>query len=328
MMKKLLNLENLTQQEAYELFSEFAEYEPEKQSAVLALFRAKKETTDEIFGALQYFGQHSTNIIHSLEVVDIVGTGGDGMGTFNISTAASIVMASCGVFVAKHGGRAASSIAGSHDVVQALGIQIPQTVEESLKSLQQTNYTYLCAPLFNEELKKYGALRQKLGFPTIFNIIGPLLNPMRPKRCVIGVYRRDLMQKVAEVLAVQKVNHALVVHSDDGLDELSISSNTHVIEVKGISIKEYDLIPQDFGFSKAQLSDVRGGSAAENATLICDILSGTINGPKLYIVLLNAAAGLYVTGKSTSIADGILLAKASIEQGKATTLLNKIKGSI
>lgn len=327
-MKKLLNLENLTQQEAYELFTEFAEYETERQSAVLALLRAKKETTDEIFGALQYFGQHSTNITHDFEVVDIVGTGGDGMGTFNISTAASIVIASCGIMVSKHGGRSATSKTGSHDAAQALGIQIPQSAAESLKSLQQTNYTYLWAPLFNEELKKYGALRQKLGFPTIFNIIGPLLNPMRPKKCVIGVYRKDLVQKVAEILALQNVSHALVVHSDDGLDELSISSNNHVIEVKGVSIKEYDLNPQDFGFSKAQLSDVRGGSAAENATLICDILSGTINGPKLDIVLLNAAAGLYVTGKSTSIADGILLAKASIEQGKATTLLNKIKDSI
>jgi len=328
MMKKLLNLENLTQQEAYELFTEFAEYESEKQSAVLALLRAKKETTEEIFAALQYFGRHSTNIIHDFEVVDIVGTGGDRVGTFNISTAASIVMASCGIMVAKHGGRSATSKTGSHDAVQALGIQIPQTVEESLKSLQQMNYTYLWAPLFNEELKKYGALRQKLGFPTIFNILGPLLNPMRPKRCVIGVYRRDLVQKVAEVLAVQKVNHALVVHSDDGLDELSISSHTHVMEVKGIVIKEYDLNPDDVGFSKAQLSDVRGGSAAENATTICDILSGTINGPQLDILLLNAAAGIYIAGKAASILEGISLAKIAIEQGKAILLLNKIRGSI
>jgi anthranilate phosphoribosyltransferase len=328
MIKKLLNLENLTQKEAYELFNEFAAYEPEKQSAVLALLRAKKETTEEIFGALQYFAQHSINITHDLEVVDIVGTGGDGMGTFNISTAASIVMASCGVLVAKHGGRSATSKAGSQDVVQALGIQIPQTAEESLKTLQQTNYTYLWAPLFNEELKKYGGLRQKLGFPTIFNTLGPLLNPMRPKRCLIGVYRKDLVQKVAEVLAAQMVNHALVVHSDDGLDELSISSNTHVIEVKGISIKEYDLIPQDFGFSKTQLSDVRGGDATENATIICDILSGAIKGPKLDIVLLNAAAGLYVAGKSASIAEGVPLVKAAIEKGKAIQWLNKLRGSI
>lgn len=328
MIKKLLNLENLTQKEAYELFNEFAAYEPEKQSAVLALLRAKKETTEEIFGGLQYFAQHSINITHDLEVVDIVGTGGDGMGTFNISTAASIVMASCGVLVAKHGGRSATSKAGSQDVVQALGIQIPQTAEESLKTLQQTNYTYLWAPLFNEELKKYGGLRQKLGFPTILNTLGPLLNPMRPKRCLIGVYRKDLVQKVAEVLAAQMVNHALVVHSDDGLDELSISSNTHVIEVKGISIKEYDLIPQDFGFSKTQLSDVRGGDATENATIICDILSGAIKGPKLDIVLLNAAAGLYVAGKSASIAEGVPLVKAAIEKGKAIQWLNKLRGSI
>lgn len=328
MKKKLLNLENLTQKEAYELFNEFSTYEPEKQSAVLALLRAKKETTEEIFGALQYFSQHSANITHDFEVVDIVGTGGDCVGTFNISTAASIVMSACGAFVAKHGNRSSTSKAGSQNVVQALGIQIPLTEEESLKNLQQTNYTYLWAPLFNEELEKYGALRQKIGFSTIFNIIGPLLNPMRPKRCVIGVYRKDLVQKVAQVLAEKRVNHALVVHSDDGLDELSISSNTRIIEIKGIDIKEYYLNPEDFGFSKALLSDVRGGDAFENASLIYDILSGTINGPKLDIVLLNSAAGLYVAGKSDSIADGILLAKDAIEQGKATTLLNKIRGSI
>lgn len=327
-MKKLLHLKNLTQEEAYELFTEFAEYEPEKQSAVLTLLQAKKETAEETLGALQYFSKHSAKITHDLEVVDIVGTGGDSKGTFNISTAASFVIASCGIMVAKHGGRSATSKVGSQDVIQALGIRIAQTVEESLKSLQQINYTYLWAPLFNKELKKYGALRQKLGFPTIFNILGPLLNPMRPKRCVIGVYRRDLVQKVAEVLATQGVNHALVVHSDDGLDEFSISSNTHIIELNGTDIKEYSLNPEDFGFSKAQLSDVRGGDAAKNATLICDILSGTINGPKLDIVLLNAAAGLYVAGKSSSIAEGILLTKDAIEQGKATTLLNKMRGSI
>ncbi|RZI47642.1 anthranilate phosphoribosyltransferase [Rickettsiales endosymbiont of Peranema trichophorum] len=328
MIKKLLNLENLTQTEAYELFAEFDQYTQEKQASILALLRAKNETTEEILGALQYFGQYSTNIMHDFEVVDIVGTGGDGVGTFNISTAASIVIASGGVFVAKHGGRSATSKSGSQDVIEALGIQIPKTAEEVLQYLREINYAYLWAPLFNEAIKKYGSLRQKLGFPTIFNILGPLLSPMHTKRGVIGVYRRDLMQKVAEVLITQGVNHALVVHSDDGLDEISISSNTHVIEIKGISTKEYDLNPDDFGVSKAPLSDVRGGNALENATIICDILSGAINGPKLDIVLLNAAAGLYVSGKSTSIADGILLAKDALKQGKATRLLNKIKGSI
>lgn len=327
-MKKLLHLKNLTQEEAYELFSEFAEYEPEKQSAVLALLRAKKETTEEILGALKYFSKYSTKITHDFEIIDIVGTGGDNKGTFNISTAASIVIASCGTMVAKHGGRSATSKAGSRDVMQALGIRIAQTMEESLKSLQQINYTYLWAPLFNRELKKYGTLRQKLGFPTIFNILGPLLNPMQPKRCVIGVYRRDLVQKVAEILVIQGVDHALVMHSDDGLDEFSISSNTHVVELNGKNIKEYSLNPEDFGFSKAQLSDVKGGDADENATLICDILSGAISGPKLDIVLLNAAVGLYVSGKSSSIAEGILLTKKVIEQGKVTTLLNKMRVSI
>ncbi|MCL4162043.1 UNVERIFIED_CONTAM: hypothetical protein GTU68_009623 [Idotea baltica] len=327
-MKKLLELENLTQKESYNLFNEFATYDLEKQSSILALLRAKIETTEEIFGALQCFSQYSTNITHDLDVVDIVGTGGDGIGTFNISTAASIVMAACDVFVAKHGGRSATSQSGSQDVIEALAIQIPKTAKEALQYLRKTNYTYLWAPLFNEELKKYGGLRRRLGFPTIFNILGPLLNPMRPKRCVIGVYRRDLMQKVAEVLITQGINHALVVHSDDGLDEISISDITHVIEIKNSNIREYILNPEDFGFSKAELSDVKGGGAKENAELINNILSGEVTGPKLDIVLLNAAAGLYIAGKSTNILDGILLAKNAVKQGKAITLLNKIRGSI
>ena len=327
-MKKLLKLENLTQPEAYELFTQFALYAPEKQSAILALLRAKTETVEEILGALQYFRQHATVIAHDLDIIDIVGTGGDGACTFNISTAASIVMASCGALVAKHGGKSATSISGSQDAIQSMNIGTPCSVEEALENLRQTNYTYLWAPLFNTELKKYGALRQKIGFPNIFNIIGPLLNPMRPKRCVIGVYRRDLLQKVAEVLAGQEVHHALVVHSDDGLDEISISTHTHVIEINRKHTKEYTLKPQDFGFYKAQLSDIRGGNPTENAALICDILSGKIHGPKLDVVLFNAGAGLYVSGISHSIAEGISLAKVAIEQGNTISLLNKLRGLI
>ncbi len=246
-MQKLLDLKNLTQNETYELFSRFSEYDAKKQSAILTLLRVKKETTEEILGAFQYFNQYVTDIHHDVEVVDIVGTGGDGAGTFNISTAASLVIASSGALVAKHGGRRSTSQVGSQDVIQALGIPIPQTGDDCIRNLRETNYTYLYAPLFNEGLKQYGPLRKKLGFPSIFNILGPLLNPMRPKRCVLGVYRKDLMQKVTEVLKLQGVKHALIVHSEDGLDEISISSNTHVVEIKEGIVEKYDLYPEQFG---------------------------------------------------------------------------------
>ena len=325
-MNKLFNVENLSKAEAYKLFTEFALYAPEKQSAILAFLRCKTESIDEIQGALQHFQKYSSHIVHDHEVVDICGTGGDGASTFNISTAASILMASCGALVTKHGGKGVTSLSGSQDVIQALGIQTPHTSKESLQILQKTNHVFLWAPMFNSELKKYAALRQKIGFPSIFNVIAPLLNPMQPKRCLIGVYRQDLLLKVAEILAARKVNHALVVHSDDGLDELSISSDTHVIEVQGSSLKEYTISPENFGFSCAQLSDIKGGSSAENANLICDILAGRMDGPKLDIVLLNSGAGLYVAGISSSIAEGISLAKVAIKQGKAMELLNKLRG--
>lgn len=324
-MRKLLNCENLTKGQTYELFCEFQQYTIEKQSAILALFRSKKETLDEILGALEYFNSHSKTINHNYDVVDIVGTGGDGSGTFNISTAASLVVASCNVFVAKHGGRSATSKSGSQDVVQALGIKVAKTGEECLELLQRHYYTYLFAPLFNEELKKYGELRRKLGFPTLFNVLGPLLNPLHPKKCVIGVYRRDLVQKVGDVLKSQGVKHALVVHSDDGLDEISISSNTHVLEIKDGTSKEYSLNPEYFGLHKVSIAEVQGGDASENANLIKRILSNEIKGPKQDIVLLNAAAGLYVSGRVLSIAEGIIEAKYAIEKGKAYALLNKIK---
>lgn len=324
-MKKLLNLEDLTQKEAYELFAKFSEYSREKQSAILALLRVKKETIEEILGAIEYFRQYSTNITHNLEVVDIVGTGGDATGTFNISTAASLVVASCGVLVTKHGGKSVTSKSGSQDVAQALGIKILENGKEALRKLHETNYTYLWAPLFNGELKKYGSLRKNIGFPTIFNIIGPLLNPMQPKRCVIGVYRRDLMHKVAELLKIQKINHALVVNSDDGLDEISISDKTRVVEIKHGDVKEYDITPEYLGLARANLSQVKGGDAIENAKIINNIFSGEINGAKLDVVLLNAAAGLYVAGKVNNLLDGVLLAKDIIKQGRATALLNKIR---
>lgn len=328
MIKKLLKLENLSKEESYELFSKFSDYEVEKQSAILALLRAKKETTEEIMGALEHFTQSSQVIEHDFDIIDIVGTGGDGVGTFNISTAASLILASCGVFVAKHGGRSATSRAGSQDVIHALGIQTPQSTQEILELLKEHYYTYLWAPLFNGELKRYGQLRKKLGFPTILNILGPLLNPMRPKKCLIGVYRRDLIPKVAQVLKAKGLQHGLVVHSDDGLDEISISSATSCAEIKNGAIKEYRVNPEDFGVPKAAISDLIGRDTAENATIIQGILTSNIKGPKLDVVLLNAAAGLYLAGKSETIAHGVSLAKNAVKSGKALELLNKLTGKI
>ena len=326
-MDKLLKLDNLSIKESYSLFSKFSEYSLEKQSSILALLRAKHETTEEILGALQYFNEYSQTINHAFDIVDIVGTGGDGIGTFNISTTASIVVASCGVYVAKHGGRSATSLSGSKDVIQKLGIGIPSTTVECVQYLQKNKYVFLFAPLFNSELKKYGILRKNISFPTIFNILGPLLNPMKPKKWLIGVYRKDLMHKLADILKLQNVKHAMIVHSKDGLDEISISDSTEILEIKDGYIQHYEIKPEYFGLPIANITQLKGGDSTENSIIIQDILSNKINGPKLHIVLLNAGASLYISGKTNSIADGIMMAKKTIENGSALALLNNIRGT-
>ena len=325
MIKKLLHAQDLSQKEIYQLFAGFSENTIEKQAAILALLQAKPLAISEILGALVFFSQYRKRIQHDYDLVDIVGTGGDTLGTFNISTAASMVVASCGVFVAKHGGGSATSLAGSQNVIEALNIKMPKTSEDVLEDLKDRSYSYLSAPLFNSELSKYRQIRKSMGMPTIFNVLGPLLHPMQPKRMVIGVYSRDLMHSVAEILKSMKVRHAMVVHSKEGMDEISISHSTEVIEIKNQITKSYQISPTDFGFSYAKLTDVLGGNAYENANIITELFAGNLQGPKLDILILNAAAGLYVSGKATSLEQGIVLARLAIEEGRALRLLNTLR---
>jgi anthranilate phosphoribosyltransferase len=327
-MNALLTLKNLTQQETYHLFAELSDHNIAKQAACLALLRAKPETTAEVLGAMQYFEQYSHFIQHDMTIVDIVGTGGDGKGTFNISTAASIVMASCGCLVAKHGGKSAANASGSQCCAQALKLPMATNASDSIALLKQSSYVYLWAPLFNEKFKAYGPIRKMLGFPTIFNLLGPLLNPMKPKRCLMGVYRYNLMQTMATLLTMQGVQQAMVVHSEDGLDEISISGITHVMEIKDGFTQHYTIQPEDFGIRRARLSDVKGGDVSENAAIVQNILSGELKGPKLDIVLLNAAAGLYVAGKVASIIEGFSVAQHVIASGKAQAWYANIQDCI
>jgi anthranilate phosphoribosyltransferase len=320
-IQRLIAKDNLSRLESYNLFNLMKNAPVDQQAAVLALLRAKNETVEELLGARDFFFAQTIQIKSPYDVVDIVGTGGDGFGTFNISTAASLVVASCGLYVAKHGGKSATSKAGSADVIEALGIYTTDVSE----GLSRNNYAYLRGSLFNAALKQYAPLRKSLSFPTIFNILGPLMNPTSPKKQVIGVYRKDLVIKVAQILESLGSEHALVVHSEDGLDELSVSAPNHIAELKNGNISQYIINPADVGLAVSSLSEVLGGSVLENAQIIKDILLGKIIGPKLDIVLLNSAAGLLVAGAALSFQEAIEIAREAISSGKTAALLNQLQ---
>ncbi len=322
---KLIVGQNLSRQEAYDLFVQFETINIEQKSAIIALLAAKKESVEELLGARDFLLKQTSPIICDYDVVDIVGTGGDGIGTFNISTAASIVVASCGAYVAKHGGRSATSASGSTDVIESLGINLHDSAAKITDSLSQNHYAYIWAPLFNPILKTYGSLRKNLGFPTIFNILGPLINPTYPKRQAIGVYRKDLVAKLAIIFKNDGSKHSLIMHSADGLDEISVSAATYITEVKNGAIKEYKITPRDFGLAMSSLDEAFGGLANQNAKIINGIFAGEILGAKLDIVLLNAAAGLVVAGIASDLYHGVEIARNAILSGKALALLTKLR---
>ena len=328
-IKKLISQCDLSESESYALFQNFKDAPPAQQAAVLALLSAKGVTVPELNGALGFFLTQVTTVHYSRPIIDIVGTGGDGLGTFNISTAASIVVASRGVFVAKHGGRASTSQSGSVDVIESLGIPLYDDSSKIIASLDKHHYAYLCGAFFNPLLKSLRDLRRSLGFQTLLNILSPMANPMRPSKLVVGVYDKDLVRKLAEVLLVLDKEHVIIVHSEDGLDEFSVSSSNHVAEFtsNGI-IKEYSITPEEVGLRRSPLSEVIGGTPGENAEIIRGIFKGEITDAKLDIVLFNAASGFVVAGVASDLAQGVILAREQIESGKAYALLKNLKNGV
>lgn len=312
-------------QESYALFQQFHTTTIEQQAAILALLQASPYTAELLIGARQYFFEQTSKIACPYEVIDIVGTGGDNIGTFNISTAASIVVASCGVFVAKHGGRSVTSQSGSADVLEKLKLPTPTNEQSIQKNLSDHHFVYLSAASFNPLLQQVKHLRKNLAIPSIFNLLGPLLNPLSAKRAVIGVYHQDLIQPMAQVLQQLGFVHALVIHSFDGLDEFSISAPTHVAELNSNHIQYYRVNPQDLGLEQANLNTVLGGTAAENASTITNILTDKLKGPKRDIVLLNAAAGLLIANKVPDLISGIKMAKLAIKTQKTAQLLYQLQ---
>ena len=322
-IEKIVMKEDLSYDEAYTVMSEFMKGETTSTQnaaflAALSTKSTKAETIDEISGCAAAMRELATPVPHpGMEVLEIVGTGGDRSNTFNISTTAAFVIASAGVNVAKHGNRAASSQSGTADCQEALGVDIRQDPEKALDMLKRTGMCFFFAQQYHPAMKYVGPVRRELGFRTVFNILGPLTNPASPEYFLLGVYDEYLVEPVAKVLDKLGVKRALVVHGQDKMDEISASAPTTICELRDGYYRTSTIKPEDFGLERCQKSDVEGGTPEENAQTTREIVSGTERGPKRTIVLLNAGAALFVGGAAETIADGVRLAEELIDSGKA-----------
>ena len=324
---KIVNKEDLTYDEAYAVMNEImnGETSPTQNAAFLASLStksAKAETTNEIAGCAAAMRDHATKVDTDLDVFEIVGTGGDGAHSFNISTTSALVAAAGGMKVAKHGNRAASSQCGTADCLEALGVNIDQSPEKCVELLNEVGMCFFFAQKYHSSMKYVGAIRKELGFRTVFNILGPLTNPASPKRQLLGVYDDYLVEPLAQVLANLGVKRGMVVYGMDKLDEISLSAPTKVCEIKDGWYKTSLISPEDFGFSFCTKDELKGGSPEENAKITRAILGGE-KGAKRNAVLMNAGASLYIGEKADSIADGIKLAAELIDSGKALAVLDK-----
>jgi len=291
-------------------------------AAVLAAMAVRGETVEEIVGFARAMRNHSIHMNAPVDVVDTCGTGGDGADTFNISTTAAILAAAAGVPIAKHGNRAASSKSGSADVLTALGARIDLTVEAGLQCLFDTNLCFLFAQLYHPAMKHAAEPRKQLGFRTIFNILGPLTNPAHAKRQVLGVFREDLVTKVADALLALGSEHVMVVHGAGGIDEISLQGETTVAEVLDGRVHTYTICPEDVGLARAPVAALAGGDAMVNADILQRILAGE-KGPRRDVVVFNAGATLYVAGIAPDIETGVRLAEQTIDDGRALQRLHQ-----
>lgn len=324
-LKKIVKMENLNEKESFLIMEEIMKGEINDLliSAFLVGLSMKGETSEEISGFSKSMRENGVKINSSSYTIDTCGTGGDGGKTFNISTIVSIIAASSGIKVAKHGNRAISSSSGSADVLSSLGININLSPKDAEESIDKTNFAFLFAPNYHPAMKNIAPLRRVLGIRTVFNILGPITNPSYLNGQVLGIYNGDLTNTIAYVLLNLGRERALVVHGEDGLDEISTSSPTLVSEVKNGIVKNYKINPIDYGITLTNIDQIKGGSPEENKEIIINILKGE-KGPKRDIVLLNSAAALYVGKKVENIKDGIDLASSLIDSGKSLKKLEEI----
>jgi anthranilate phosphoribosyltransferase len=296
---------------------------PAQMGAFLMALRVRGETVEEITGAAQMMRARMKRVTAPEGAVDIVGTGGDGTGTFNVSTCSCLVAAGAGLNIAKHGNRSVSSLSGASDVLGALGVKLDIDPDAVAKAIATAGVGFMWAPMHHPAMKHWAPIRAELGIRTIFNLLGPISNPAGVTRQVVGVFSREWVEPIAHVLKNLGAAHVWVVHGHDGLDELTTTGATTVAELKDGRITMFEVTPADAGLPPAKLSDLKGGDATTNATAIRELLSGK-KSPFRDIVLLNTAAALIVGGKATSLTDGVALATHSIESGAASTALQRL----
>lgn len=320
----LLNKEELSYETAREVMNEIMDGKATNAqiSSYLTALRMKGENIDEITGSAVAMRDHCTKLIPKTDVLDIVGTGGDEAFTFNISTISALVIAAAGVPVAKHGNRSVSSKCGSADVLDALGVKIDLTAEQSEKILKEIGICFLFAPVYHASMKYAAPVRREIGVRTIFNILGPLANPAGANLQLLGVYDENLVEPLAKVLANLGVKHAMVVHGHDGLDEISLCGSSTVCEVNDGKLNSFFLDPAQLGFETCTAKDLVGGDPKENAQIALDVLSGK-PGAKRDVVLLNSAVCLYMANNSMTLRDCVKLAAETIDSGKAMEKLQQ-----
>lgn len=325
---KIVDKQDLTYQEAYQVMNEIMSGETSQTQnaaflAALSTKSTKAETIDEISGCAAAMRDHAMKMEHSMEVMEIVGTGGDGAQSFNISTTAALVTSAGGVKVAKHGNRAASSKSGTADCLEALGVNIDLTPEQCRILLEKVGICFFFAQKYHTSMKYVGGIRKELGIRTVFNILGPLTNPASPSMQLLGVYDESLVEPLARVLYSLGVKRGMVVYGQDKLDEISLSAPTTVCDFRDGTYKSYVITPEEFGLTRCRKEDLKGGTPQENASITRAILSGEERGAKRETVLMNAGAALYIAGKAETLADGIKLAGELIDSGKALKQLER-----
>lgn len=325
-IKKVAAGNDLTYDEAYacmdEIFS--GEVSEALTAGYLTALHMKGETIDEITASAKGMRNHAENFPHDgLDVLEIVGTGGDCANTFNISTTSGIVAAAAGIPIAKHGNRSVSSKCGAADVLEALGVNISISPEKMSGVLRDCNMSFLFAQVYHKAMKYVAPVRKALGIPTVFNILGPLTNPAKATMQVMGVYKEELVEEMAHVLSGLGVTRGMVVYGQDVLDEISMSAPTSVCEIKDGAFTSYVIEPEDFGFKKCGKDELVGGTPEENAGITMAILNGQETGPMRNAVVLNAAACIYIAGKAETMKAAVDVAEEMIDGKKALEVLNR-----
>ena len=325
---KIVNKEDLTYDEAYAVMNEIMGGETTQTQnaaflAALSTKSAKAETTDEIAGCAAAMREHAVQVKTGMDVFEIVGTGGDNAQSFNISTTSALVAAAGGMKVAKHGNRAASSLCGTADCLEALGVNIDQSPEKCVELLNKVGMCFFFAQKYHTSMKYVGAIRKELGFRTVFNILGPLTNPGTPTMQLLGVYDEYLVEPLARVLVSLGIKRGMVVYGQDKLDEISLSAPTTICEIRDGWYRTSVITPEEFGFERCTKDDLKGGTPAENAEITRSILRGE-KGHKRNAVLMNAGAALYIAGEAEDMKSGIALAAELIDSGKALDTLEKL----